>query len=392
MLRKKFKTAAKVIAKTSLFHKGFKSSRFLNKKPAPELVPDILEHIFWMLTESSEDGVPSLESYTNLLHCMLVNKTWCAAAASLLHKHPWRLDRTYTVRTTDMAYEHCKIVQLYLSLLNQNERSLLLEKGIEIPEPNSTPMFNYPEFVKYLDYGVMVASIWTIYSTSCYTYDKNEWVSLVARSLLRLLAEHSGRLQWLRCAPMSFSFDEMYYSLLADSEFSGLFSPVQGLVIAGNLGGDKKLFRILAETFRNLNYLEIRDLPRARNWQGDSSSWFSTDFSSIIKCQAGLESLVLKECAGYLGSIINTIPNQATTLRVLKFIDCDFRGCSPWEGIELCTKLERIEFDRCINITSPMVKPLSKAPFPFLRKVITFADRDQPPICPELMSWACRYP
>ncbi|CAG8734961.1 8319_t:CDS:1, partial [Ambispora leptoticha] len=197
----------------SIITKKFSPTRFLNRKPAPELVDDVLEQIFWILSEPSEDdGVPGLQAYTNLFRCMLVNKSWCASAVTMLHRHPWRLHRLYTLRTTDLAYDRCQLVKLYLTMLDRDERKPLLEKGIELPEPNHNPMFNYPAFVKYLDYGVMVSSVWTIYSTSCYTYDQNEWVSLVVRALLRLFAYHTRRLQWLRCAPMSFSFDEMYYS------------------------------------------------------------------------------------------------------------------------------------------------------------------------------------
>ncbi|CAG8643440.1 7490_t:CDS:2 [Ambispora gerdemannii] len=406
MLRKRIGLAAQAISASSKFQKGvayiprvrrstlspkqLPSSPYLGKL-APELVSDILDQIFELLTQPSDDDILySLQAYPNLYNCMLVNKKWCETAVRILYKHPWRLHRLYTLRKTDLAYDRCGLVRLYLTMLDREQRLVLLEQGINLPDPERTPRFKYASYLRCLDYGVMLESIWTIYSQSHYTYIPCEKVKLVVGALLKLFSTQAGSLTWLRFAPMSFSFDEMYFEMLADKEFNALLRPVEHLVIEANLGGCVKLYKLFSANFRNVRNLELTDLPRARNWLGDSSIKCQTEFTAVIESQHHLQSLTLKECAGYLSSIISAILSQSHTISHLKFIDCDFRGCEPWVGLSKCRQLISIEFGGCINISGAMIAPLVDAGLTRLKKVVVWNRTDQK-ACKELMSWASVY-
>ncbi|CAG8603953.1 1562_t:CDS:2 [Ambispora leptoticha] len=407
MFRKKIGLAAQVISASSKFQKGvayiprvnrstllikqLPSSRYLGK-PAPELVSDILDQIFELLTQPSDDDILySLQAYPNLFNCMLVNKKWSQSAVKILYRHPWRLHRLYTLRTTDLAYDRCKLVRLYLTMLDRDQRRVLLEQGINLPAPEHTQMFKYATYLRCLDYGVMLESVWTIYSQSHYTDVPCETVKLVIRALLKLFSVQAGSLTWLRFAPMSFSSDEMYCEMLEDNEFNALLRPVEHLVLEANLGGCKKLFKIFAANFRNVRNLELTDLPRSRKWIGDSSIKYHTDFTTVIESQHHLQSLTLKECSGYLSAIIAAIQSQSHTICHLKFIDCDFLGCEPWIGLAKCRKLVSIEFIGCINISGSMVAPLIDAGLTRLKKVVVLYRIDQKS-CKELLNLASLYP
>ncbi|KAG9306399.1 hypothetical protein G9A89_018282 [Geosiphon pyriformis] len=392
MFRRRIKGAAQAISSTSKFKRSLHLIR-THRKSAPNLIPDILLQIFDLLTKPSEDDILfNLEAYPSLFSCLLVNKLWCDSAVQVLYKHPWRLHRLYNFRVTELAYDRCQLCRLYLTMLDRDQRRLLLEKGIILPEPQHSPTFIYASFLKCLDYGVMLESVWTVYSQSHYTYVPSEEVKLVIRALLKLFSNHCGTLSWLRFAPMSFSFDEMYFEILEDAEFNALLRPVEQLVIEANLGGCTKLFGIFASNFRNVRKMELVDLPRARNWQGDSSPKHMTDFVTVIESQHHLESLTLKECAGYLSSILCGVYSQSHTIQHLKFVHCDFRGCEPWTAIAKCRELVSIEILDCINVTGAMVQPVIDANFAQLKRVVVWNKVDPKKACNELMSWSCLFP
>ncbi|RGB43396.1 hypothetical protein C1646_680881 [Rhizophagus diaphanus] len=76
-----------------------------------------------------------------LYSCLLVNRTWCVAAVPLLWRNPWD------------SYNFKPLLDVILSYLSEEWRDILKNQGINnlIAETYQQPLFNYIDFLKYLD-------------------------------------------------------------------------------------------------------------------------------------------------------------------------------------------------------------------------------------------------
>jgi hypothetical protein len=201
------------------------------------LIPDVLCQIFEYLDD--RDEIVGSKTYRSLYSCLLVNRRWCESAVSILWRNPFHRCHKRGGRT---------LIQILLNCLNNDERQTLLEDGIYLPfNKSDSPIFDYPNFLKNLDYYQMILFV----RSWCSLLDdsSDQYVVVILRSLLRLFAGRSASLSTLSIR--STGSDDDKFLLLARPEVHTLIKPVKHLTISCYFPRDTLLIA-LAKNCRNL--------------------------------------------------------------------------------------------------------------------------------------------
>ncbi|CAG8500084.1 12588_t:CDS:2 [Ambispora gerdemannii] len=104
------------------------------QSPAQYLINELLENVFLNCKTS------------DWFRFLLVNRHWCSNAIRLI----WRSPFFYS--------EDHRIIDVYLSFLNNEERAELKTKGVVVP-PTPSTFFQYPVFLRGMDFKALDAAI-----------------------------------------------------------------------------------------------------------------------------------------------------------------------------------------------------------------------------------------
>ncbi|CAB5192137.1 unnamed protein product [Rhizophagus irregularis] len=143
----------------------------------PELTNEIIQHF--------------RNDFSTLYSCILVNRLWCRLAIPLLWEDPFS-------KHDPKNYHY---IEIYLSKLNEDDKAKFNEYGIkyDLLRSNST-LFNYPSFIKYLNYGSIYRSIKKWIFILVDDDDFMEVEELVYKSLLEIFIKNEGKLHSLEYA------------------------------------------------------------------------------------------------------------------------------------------------------------------------------------------------
>jgi len=367
----------------------------------PSLVSDVLEEIFSIVAET--DNHSSVYYYydhaalKDLYACSLVNRQWCASAVRILWRRPFG----------PFHNGGRKLITTYLRGLDVEERRDLKLKGIKLPTVSPIPRFNYPSFIRHLDYGELLYAV-EVWCTTLPRRRPNTVIN-VLRVLLRLFLHNAGPLSSLKLASLGEDYHDEKVMILAEPEIKGFISSVRTLSLDGFDYKQHGLLVRLPDLCKNVEYLHLRgwygnqqteeDTTTNINNDGTTTASSSTSISSssssqkdaaaislrrLIKAQKSLISLDMINCKAYLGHIISALDTQSVSLRKIKFRLVDFKGCGPWDGLATCHRLTNLEFWYCRGITQKMTKPLISATFPEIEEVKMYQGEKG---CEEFKSW-----
>ncbi|CAG8727076.1 8737_t:CDS:2, partial [Acaulospora morrowiae] len=226
-----------------------------------------------------------------------------------------------------------------------------------------SPLFNYPSFIKHLNYDRLYYSIDHWCRLEGYIPDTME--IYVLRALLRLMTDKGAILKTFRMHPKH-SGDSRYY-LMYEPEICGLFEKVKFLTHYGCCYVDSTILPEFFKICKNVKHL------RLCNWNTHSPraqpQILGTDIMRFISKQS-LVSLNITEFQGFTPYILSSLSSQTNFLKCLHFDNVDFEGCDPWNCIAECKNLEVFKMAYCINIDAAMVEPILKARFRKLKKVV----------------------
>jgi hypothetical protein len=328
----------------------------------------------------------------NLYACALVNRQWCTSAVRILWRRPFG----------PFHNRGHKIITTYLRGLDVEERRDLKLKRIKLPTVSPIPMFNYPSFMRHLDYGEMLYAV----EAWCATLPKRRPnnVLSVMRVLLRLFLHNSGPLSSLKLSSLGEDYHDEKVMILAEPEIRGLITSVRTLSLDGFDYHQHGLLVRLPDLCKNVEYLQLR------GWYGNQQNEDTTTTNTttnnnttnvintistplqkdaaaislrrLIKAQKSLISLDMIDCKAYLGHIISALDTQSISLRKVKFRLVDFKDCGPWDGLATCHRLKNLEFWLCKGITQKMFNPLINATFPELEEVKMLGKS-----CEEFKTW-----
>ncbi|CAB4473376.1 uncharacterized protein OCT59_028043 [Rhizophagus irregularis] len=363
----------------------------LNIEPSqqPSLVSDVLEEIFSLVVEidthSSVFYYYDHDALKNLYACALVNRQWCTSAVRILWRRPFG----------PFHNGGHKLITTYLRGLDVEERRDLKLKRIKLPTVSPIPMFNYPSFIRHLDYGEMLFAV----ESWCATLPKRRPNSVlsVMRVLLRLFLHNSGPLSSLKLSSLGEDYHDEKVMILAEPEIRGLITSVRTLSLDGFDYNQHGLLVRLPDLCKNVEYLQLRGWYGNQQNEDTTTTTTTTNTTTtinsttttnnnittttlqkdaaaislrrLIKAQKSLLSLDMIDCKAYLGHIISALDTQSISLRKVKFRLVDFKDCGPWDGLATCHRLTNLEFWLCKGITQKMFNPLINATFPELDEV-----------------------
>ncbi|CAG8765490.1 1325_t:CDS:2, partial [Racocetra fulgida] len=193
------------------------------------------------------------------------------------------------------------LIQTFLSCLDNSERQQLYNDGVYVPGGKyDLPVFNYPTFLKNLDYYEMISFV----KSWCRFYLEDgteESVSAILRSILKLFVARSAHLNTLSIRSTSC---EEKYMLLTEPSICPLIKPLKNLYI-------------------NCYSIDRLNTPE--------------------KNQRGLKRIILSRCKKFANIIIPSLEKQKRTLRHVGFRGIDFDGCCKWDILKYCSKLEKLD-------------------------------------------------
>ncbi|CAB5192158.1 unnamed protein product [Rhizophagus irregularis] len=135
----------------------------------PELTNEIIQHF--------------RNDFSTLYSCILVNRLWCRLAVPLLWEDPF----------SKHDPKNCHFIEIYLSKSNEDDKAKFNEYGIkyDLLRSNNT-LFNYPSFIKYLNYEGTYRSVKEWIDILVDDDDLNEVGELICKSLLEIFIKNEG--------------------------------------------------------------------------------------------------------------------------------------------------------------------------------------------------------
>lgn len=154
-------------------------AQFSAQSPAQSPPHDILNEIFNHFINDIKD-----------LHSFLfVNKIWSSNVVTILWNRPFHL-----LLHNNINLSH-QIISTYLSCLDKEERSKLVNNDLSLSFSSHPPSYNYSSFLRHLSYFSFVASIqeWCIVHNNCNVCS----LLKIIQALFRLFSKSSPSLETL---------------------------------------------------------------------------------------------------------------------------------------------------------------------------------------------------
>ncbi|CAG8477996.1 2878_t:CDS:2 [Funneliformis caledonium] len=313
--------------------------------------PEILSEIFEFLYVSDHHQ-------SNLFNCVLVNRYWCRTAIPVLWSDPFRF----------FVYEMPDgLITIYIACLTKRERRNLKKQGIEVPMKVKSPSFDYISFLKNLNYYGLISSLFHFGSNGI--YKKNDSFGIMLPALLEILANRDFILQSLELENYDRRGDwDNEYMHLVNPNVHSLVKPVKKMYLDCKVL-NAKFLPLLSGQCQSIRHLHIY-LQFQNSKKGSIiCERDATDYADLIERQESLEVLIITNFVRYFKKIFPSIKKQAKSLRVIEFINSDFKECESLEGLANCENLQSLIFRKCDNLTDEKFRALFNAKLPKLQEV-----------------------
>ncbi|CAH1765590.1 2446_t:CDS:2 [Entrophospora sp. SA101] len=291
-----------------------------------------------------------------LFSSLLVNKIWCINVVYVLWSRPF--EKKYKFVKTPI------IIQTYLrflsiedrkeieTLINKNTHSESDGGGYDV-ELTRKPLFDYPKYLKELDFQVFVHKIveWAgTKNKKLRNQDNyNDIISLIIDQLIRLFSRKSNNLDYLSyCASRSWS-KAPNFEFLNDDDNNNSISSIN------NEGNVNFLINLTQFQFHiwNLNDDDDGNIVKFVNLVGSSSKKIrkldisygddkeeniTNSIIELIKKQRNLYDILIKRHSNNISSLIKALECQSNSLRSLSIKDAifdieDFKILSKFRNI-----------------------------------------------------------
>ncbi|GES97643.1 LON-domain-containing protein [Rhizophagus clarus] len=304
------------------------------------LPAEVLQEVFNYL-DTGHNGLSTLFS------CLLVSRDWCSNIVGTLWSKPFYYSNAFSKNPNSY-----KIIDTYLTCLDEETREDLRNNGVNLPVIFDKPLFNYEIYHKHLHYRTFISCVYLWVQEKSAPNDDN-LSELIMKTLLKLFNNKScKKLQrTLYIMPES---NPMFY---VQSVQGYLISNVNRIWVDLHV---PRFFDLLAKNCKRVEHFGVlmKDVGRF-NESG------SIDVAKFITEQEALQSFQNI----YLTStqdVIDALKSQAHSLRCIEFICANFQGCYSLDGLAACHNLEILRFKKCYNITVDIISPLLEASFPKL--------------------------
>ncbi|CAG8466858.1 2623_t:CDS:2 [Paraglomus occultum] len=354
------------------------------KYQAPPLAPEIIQQILSYLIAldpNCHDYYYSECVYKDLYSCLLVNRLWCRSTAPLLWRQP----------LTDNPYVRAKVLQVYYSCLDNNQKQQLQSQELELPFVDAPlPLFNYPSFLRFLDYDRLFRTMEAL----CKTMSRKCFHNILS-AILQLISNNTSKVNGFRFIICRNNFwKPQDIELLRNDAVIQIMKRLRTVDIGGDIGHERQkyLLEYLAEYCTMLESIRVGGGPLKPETLTQFSYAISKSttypeenvISNLILSQTNLQSFEFRELKWTsrfirhaLIAVISAIGTRKSSLRHLRFHSVNFDQCCSWQPISACENLESIELIDCVGITTEMMRPLIRGRLEKLKKVvITPEDRE----------------
>ncbi|CAG8471813.1 14007_t:CDS:1 [Funneliformis mosseae] len=288
---------------------------------APILPVDCFEEIFRFLQEDK----------TSLHSCILVNRLWCENTAPFLWRQPFTFLGT-TLRASE------KLIQTYLSCLNEKDRSLLITNGIKLPKLLRRSTFNYVTFLRNFHLERLQKSISKWMKSNQQKIDQVSQ-DIILYVLLRFITKYCPSL-------------ESVYIVLKSQPIK----PISGDSIHIH-------FDDWADKFTSIRKLSIDFTDEPFDYNEDNEIH---NIARLIRSQSILQHIKLigkyQVCPEFI------ISSLGDTLTEAEFYNLNFEEDTS-NLLECCKNLEVLIFDGCYFPMITTKQPLSSASLSRIRKL-----------------------
>ncbi|CAG8591911.1 13381_t:CDS:2 [Acaulospora morrowiae] len=308
------------------------------------LQPNVIEKILKFL-DNDKDHV-SLYSWT------LVSHSWCQFANSLLWSRPFAC-----LNPIENQGRGHLLIQTYLSCLDDKERQILIEEGLDLPSKSA--LFDYPVFLKELHIGMLQGALaqWWAKNTT-YRIKKKANFQTLETTVSELLFNRCNGLRSLDCELQS------RYNIANYASFTGIRKAVCQLnelkINCGSLdhsGYLSSLLTVIIESSQHIRHIVVtpyHDGP------------ISNQIPRLIESQINLEQFsMVSSLAGLFdphrsASIFSSLTSQTHSL-----VHADLRkvyiDANSLQILARCNKLRSLHFVCCqqeqdITLSDSLVK------------------------------------
>ncbi|RIA93181.1 hypothetical protein C1645_819715 [Glomus cerebriforme] len=328
--------------------------------------------------ECLQQIISYLEGDNKSLHsCLLVNRFWCYNTVNTLWSSPWR---SYEITQTSAT----SLIQTYVDCLSEESKINLYNNGITCRNPlkSASPIFDYPSFLRSLDYDYMYWSIsqWLI---SCWLYrvlnyeeEVNECQTncvedciircapderfneyddeveenkrktiLVTRELCNLFKDRCRTFHDLHLENKAIQSDEFLF-LPSSIDPCNYLANLRQLVCLGD--NKSELLLAISGVCKNLRKISI-GFPLELQWKSHYES-DALSLSTLIEKQTRLESVCLYGYKRLISCLIESLLSQSKSLNILELMYMDFREAQDYQSLALlpsCKNLKSLKIHNC---------------------------------------------
>ncbi|RGB29769.1 hypothetical protein C1646_766167 [Rhizophagus diaphanus] len=313
-------------------------------KILPELLNEILQYFH--------------QDYKTLYSCILVNRLWCSLAIPLLWENPFSIEFP----------KNYHFIEIYLYNLNDDDKTKLIEYGMNKDLFPSNTLFRYPSFIKHLDINKISKSIedWEVTIRTSETNNdlqKSNFKKLICKSLIRIFIENEVNLYSLKV--LLGSFDEL---ILQNSNFIGNIKNLKLDLLNISESSTKFL------TFLSSNCNSISSLSQSFQYYNDykHQQMMESSLSQIINSQKNLRKILFRSNKFPLYQSLLSLKNHncLNTLNTIIFYDIDFKNIIVLnEVFNQLNVLESIHIINCFCIDTKFVQQIINITKPFKFKL-----------------------
>jgi hypothetical protein len=331
--------------------------------------------------------------------CLLVDRYWSSCVVPLLWNHPFELSKRPS----------SKLIETYSKFFDKESQELLLSRGILIKPIRKSTIFDYPRFIRSLQYNYVYefSSVWLQegqskghqkYFTGLETtkmlrifvkelfklfFNKNPVIESLSFNVVRFLEapDIAGSRLVNRFRPyrdVSYtkrafeyisSFGEDLIEILSYEDSKSSLNNLQILEFGANKY-DIIIMKLFKDLIKTVDTLKFNFTPELRN----SESEVCEMMQNLVKESIYLKKVSIRYGSQHVPGMISALNFHVHNLTELSFEKIDFNAIpSPetiFSTISLCVNLEKLIISNCQGVNNEVISPLSNATFRCLETLI----------------------
>ncbi|CAG8552560.1 13648_t:CDS:2 [Ambispora gerdemannii] len=320
-------------------------------------ISDIIYKILLHLAPNTYDVQYHHEGFKDIYQCLYINRQWCCQTISFLWRQPFNPPKG------GFCQRQFCVLMSFLS--PSRVASLRSEHNIDLQQSllyggnsGNKPIFYYPAYIKYLNYGDLLRVVHTFIVTT----DAKPLTASPAMidALLHTFVEYGAKLNFLEFKGGN-SLYLSNYLILTQEKLIPFFSETKKLDLsrASNKSELILYFSVVCQHLTTIS-IKIQDSDYRNNSQ-DINTEIIKNTAQLIRAQKGLRKLTICSINDKgINEILDSLHTQTRTLLYLKFYDVDFSEAVSWNTIAECENLESFVLHSCRNNSMRLWKSMIK--------------------------------